>query len=166
MIALAFSLVNADLLVDWLSAIRSWMLSYFDWLFNWTVFAFVVSAILVYLSPVGKVVLGGSDATPIFSKTKWLSIVICTTVATGMLFWGSAEPLYHVYEPPYSLLEPTSDSAAITAMSTLYMHWTISPYALYTMVSLAFALAFYHYKLPFRVSSIIRIGSTDQENSC
>ncbi len=163
MMALVFSLINADVLVDNLDSVRSWMLSYFDWLFNWTVFAFVLSAILLYCSPVGHVTLGGKGAEPIFSKSKWLSIVICTTVATGMLFWGSAEPLYHVYEPPYSLLEPTSDSAAITAMSTLYMHWTISPYALYSMVSLAFALAFYHYKLPFRVSSIIRIGTTDKE---
>lgn len=163
MIALVFSLIDAALLIEHLSSIRSWMLSYFDWLFNWTVFAFVVSAVLLYISPVGKVVLGGEEAVPIFSKSKWLSIVICTTVATGILFWGSAEPLYHAYEPPSGLLEPTSDAAAITAMATLYMHWTISPYALYTMVSLSFALAFYHYKLPFRVSSIIRINTVDQE---
>lgn len=164
MLALVFSLVNADLLVEYLSDIRSWMLSYFDWLFNWTVFAFVLSAVLIYFSPVGHVVLGGKEAEPIFSKTKWLSIVICTTVATGILFWGSAEPLYHLYEPPSPFIEPGSDAAAITAMSTMYMHWTISPYALYTMVSLIFALAFYHYKLPFKVSSIIRIGTSTKQS--
>ncbi len=162
-LAIAFSLIDAEYLVEQLDSVRSWMLSYFDWLFNWTVFGFVITALFIYISPIGRVTLGGKEAIPIFSKTRWLAIVICTTVATGILFWGSAEPLYHLYDPPSSTLTPGSEASAVTAMSTLYMHWTISPYALYTMVSLAFALAFYHYKLPFRVSSIIRIGVTDSD---
>ncbi len=161
--AVAFALIEPDLLVEVLDGFRIWILQHFDWLFNWVVFVMVIAVIGAYVSPLGAVRIGGADAKPILPKFKWFSIVLCTTIATGILFWGSAEPLYHTYEPPSGDLQAGAMSSAVAAMSTLYMHWTFSPYAIYTSISLLFALAYYQYKLPFKVSSVMMIFSKSQD---
>ena len=160
-ISVIVSLVDASLLVSLLDSARVWILSHFDWLFNWTVFGYLLLSIVIYWSPVGHLKIGNKDTVPIFSKGRWLAIVICTTIATGILFWGCAEPLFHLHTPPSPDIQPFTERGGVIAMSSIYMHWTFSPYALYCLVSLLFALAFYRYKLPFRVSSMIRIGQTD-----
>ncbi len=134
---------------------REVILLYFDWLFNLTVFSFGIICLIIYFSPLGKQVIGGPDSKPILDKKRWFAVVLCTTVATGILFWGSAEPLFHLHEPPSYNITPSSKEAAVTSMSALFMNWTIPPYALYTSVSLLFAWSYYNKKRPFRVSSVI-----------
>src|SRR3546814_16277421 len=51
-------------------------------------------------------------------------------------------------------LEPGSDGAAIFAMSTMFLHWTLTPYAIYTVAGLAFATGYYNRREPFRLSSL------------
>ena len=82
-------------------------------------------------------------------------MTLCTTIATGILFWGAAEPLFHLNDPPAMLgLEPGSDAAATFAMSTMFLHWTLTPYAIYTVAGLAFALVYYNRREPFSLSSL------------
>ncbi len=104
-------------------------------------------------SPLGAVRIGGPDAKPILSRWNWFAITLCTTVAIGILFWGAAEPMFHVNDPPaFSGAEPKSDAAARFAISTLFMHWTITPYALYSVPALAFALAHFNLGRPYSLS--------------
>src|SRR3546814_13919211 len=51
-------------------------------------------------------------------------------------------------------LEPGSDGAAIFAMSTMFLHWTLTPYAIYTVAGLAIAIVYYNRREPFRLSSL------------
>ena len=53
--------------------------------------------------PLGNVVLGGPDAKPILSKANWATITLCTAMAAGALFWGVAEPAYHLASPPVDI---------------------------------------------------------------
>lgn len=152
---LVVSLMDAEALVNLFNSWRVAVLSAFDWLFNLAVFSFVLVLIGIYFSPIGNVKIGGPGAKPILSKPRWFAIVLCTTVATGILFWGAAEPLFHLHEPPSLDYPATSPGAAKVAMSSLFMNWTIPPYALYTSVALLFGLSFYNLKRPFRVSSLV-----------
>ena len=152
---LVLSLIDAEGLVELFNFWRQQVLAYFDWLFNLTIFSFVVLIIVIYFSSLGKVRIGGKEAKPILSKMRWFAIVLCTTVATGILFWGAAEPLYHLHEPPSYEMEPASVRASVVAMSSLFMNWTIPPYALYTSVALLFAISYYNLNRPFRVSSLV-----------
>lgn len=90
-----------DTFVNVLSSAQNWILTYFDWLFDWTVFIMLAVCVWVYVSPLGKSVIGGDNAQPLLPKSRWFAIVLCTTIATGLLFWGCAEPLYHLHEQPY-----------------------------------------------------------------
>ena len=157
------SLASPSTFVNALQAIQTWILEHFDWLFDWTVFFMVIATIIVYVSPLGNVVIGGEGAKPILPKSRWCFIVICTTIATGILFWGCAEPLYHMHAPPYA--DMAMGEAKVFAMSTLFMHWSLSPYAIYTLISLLFALLYYNFQKPYRVASLMERGTVVADTS-
>ena len=119
------SLVNGDAFLAGLNAVTSWILKNFSWAFNVVTVMCVVTVIVVYFSPLGKVRIGGSKAHP---KMKFLDLVwitLCTTIAAGILFWACAEPLYHLYGPPVSEgVKAASPGAAIFAMKTMFLEWT------------------------------------------
>jgi choline-glycine betaine transporter len=84
------------------------------------------------------------------------AITLCTTIAIGILFWGTAEPLYHYLYPPAGLgIEAGSPQAVRFAMSTMFMHWTFTPYAIYTLPALVFSFAFYNMRKPFSLGSTL-----------
>ena len=140
------------------TAANDWILKYFSIGFNWGSFAFVLTLIWVWFSRLGNVRIGGPAATPILSKWNWFAITLCTTIAIGILFWATAEPLYHFHEPPASSgIDPASESARRFAMSSLFMHWSITPYAIYTVPSLAFALAYYNLNKSYSLSGPISV---------
>jgi len=129
---------------------NNWILEHFDWLFSWGTFSFLLILILVYVSPIAKTRIGGPEAKPILNRWQWFTITLCTTIATGILFWGTAEPLYHIHSGPEAISDPPR-----FAMSTMLMHWTITPYGIYTLGGLTFALGYYNYNQPFRVSTLL-----------
>ena len=139
------------------SIINDWILNTFDWLFSAGAFVMVITCVAVFISPLGGMKIGGADAKPMLSKWRWGSITICTTTAAGMLFWATAEPLYHLYAPPQSLaLASGSSQAAEFALSTMYMHWSFTPFAIYAIPALSFALAFYNLSSRFSISAALQ----------
>ena len=139
-------------------AANDWLLSRFDWLFSLASFGAVLLVAWVAISPLGSVRIGGPNAKPILSRWNWFAITLCTTIAIGILFWGAAEPIFHVSNPPaFSGAEPQSEEAARFAVSTLFMHWTITPYALYSIPALAFALAHFNLGRPYSLSGPLSI---------
>jgi glycine betaine transporter len=134
---------------------NDWILFHFGWLFAGAGLSFLLLLLTVALSPLGKSIIGGPDAQPLLGRWRWFAVTLCTTIATGILFWGVAEPLFHLNAPPAMLgLTPGSDAAATFAMSTMFLHWTLTPYAIYTVAALAFALVYYNRHEPFSLSSL------------
>jgi len=153
LLALAFSLIDFDDFHARVSAANNFILSRFDWLFSLASFGAVLLALWVAVSPLGRVRIGGPHAKPILSRWNWFAITLCTTIAIGILFWGTAEPMYHMNGPPdFSGAEPQSPEAARFALSSMFMHWTITPYAIYTIPALAFALAHFNLGRPYSLS--------------
>jgi len=153
LLALIFSLVDFDSFNAHVTAANGWILSKFDWLFSYASFAAVLLLLWVFFSPMARVRIGGPDAKPILKRWNWFAITLCTTIATGILFWGTAESMFHISNPPdFSGVEPRSDGAARFALSSMYMHWTITPYAIYSVPGLAFALAHYNLGRPYSLS--------------
>ncbi|WP_421893782.1 BCCT family transporter [Marinoscillum sp.] len=151
-----YSLVDKEGFLAAAQSANAWILQHFSWLFSWSVLLFVILLLIIYLSPFGKTTIGGKGATPLLSKWKWFSITLCTTIATGILFWGTAEPLFHFHQPPTNLeITPGSTEARDFSMATMLLHWTLSPYAIYTIAALVFSYCFYNLKRPFEVSSML-----------
>ncbi|MEQ8580254.1 MAG: BCCT family transporter [Marinoscillum sp.] len=151
-----YSLVDKEGFLAAAQSANTRILQHFSWLFSWSVLLFVILLLIIYLSPFGKTTIGGKGASPLLSKWKWFSITLCTTIATGILFWGTAEPLFHFHQPPASLeINPASAEARDFSMATMLLHWTLSPYAIYTIAALVFSYCFYNLKRPFEVSSML-----------
>jgi len=143
--AVVTSLINFDGLLATTTAINSWILKHFSEAFSLGTFLFVVTCVWAFFSPLGRVTIGGADAKPLLSKWNWFSITLCTTIAIGILFWATAEPIFHLTGPPAGRgITPGSPQAAEFAVTSLFMHWSFTPYAIYTVPGLAFALAYYN----------------------
>lgn len=155
--AVLASFVNLESFLTVTTAINGWILDTFGWLFSAGAFFMVVTCVVVFFSPLGKVTIGGNNAKPLLNKWRWGSITICTTTAAGMLFWATAEPLFHLYSPPESLgITPGSREAAEFSLSTMYMHWSFTPFVLYAVPALSFALAFYNLSQRFSISASLQ----------
>lgn len=129
------------------------VLSALDRSFCWGTFSLLLGCVLAFLTPLGKVKIGGEKAVPILDRWRWFAVTLCTTVAVGLIFWGTAEPLFHFHEPPLFLKNSSLQARISFAISTLYFHWSLTPYAIYTVPALVFALAYYNHKKPFSLSA-------------
>ena len=134
---------------------NDWILDHFSWLFSLCAFLALCLCIWICFSKFGKVRIGGSKAEPLMSMWNWFSITICTTIAIGILFWSTAEPITHYADLPANIAPPNTPQAATFALSTMYLHWSFTPYALYCVASLMFAFAYYNMKKPFSLGSTI-----------
>jgi glycine betaine transporter len=151
--ALASSLIDFDSFLAYVTTANDWILFRFDWLFSFASFGAVLLLLWTFFSPLGKVRIGGPDAKPILKRWNWFAITLCTTIAIGILFWGTAEPMFHVNAPPeFAGVDARSNDAARFALSSMFMHWTITPYAIYSVPALAFALAHYNLGRPYSLS--------------
>jgi len=122
----------------------------FGWLFDLFGMCAVLLCFYLMFSKYGDVRLGGPEAKVEFTTWNWFVLTLKCGIAIGILFWGIAEPLYHFCTPPKVLgIEPYSEAAGIFALSTATLHWTLTPYAMYTLAGLAVALAHYNLKLPY-----------------
>ena len=154
--AVMVSLFAKDVFLEAVTSANDWILDHFDIFFSTTSFVMVCLCAVVLFSPLGKLRIGGKDAKPLLTRWRWFSIVLCTTIAVGILFWGTAEPLFHVSSPPDSLgAEAGSPEAERFAMSTMFMHWSFTPYAIYALPALLFALGYYNRKRRYSLGSML-----------
>ena len=154
LLAAGLNLISPLKFGNWFRSANGWLLDHFGWLFVACAFASFAVCVWICFSPLGKVRLGGRNAQPLMSRWNWFAITLCTTIAVGILFWSTAEPLHHHARPPESLgLAASSPESARFALAALHLHWTFIPYSIYCAASLAFAFAHYNMRLPFSLGS-------------
>ena len=154
LVAGVVSFTNKEAFISITTKANDWLLINLGGLFSLSGLLLLITVVVVYFSPLGKVKLGGKDAKPMLTLPNWIAIALTTTVAAGVTFWGIVEPIYHYLTPPESMnITPGSHEAIIYSMSTMYLHWTITPYAIYCVPALMFAFAYYNMKKSFSLSS-------------
>ncbi len=146
---------GGEIFTDSLLELNAAVLSLFGNAYSTATALMLIVCIIIPFTPFGKIRIGGPSAVPFFSKGRWFAIVLCTTIATGILFWGTAEPLFHYTAPPEgSGIAPGSDAAVRFSLTTLFLHWSFSPYAIYTVPALLFAVVYYNGGGRFSISSV------------
>lgn len=154
LVAVVMSFSDKDAFSRVVNGSNSWILVNFGWLFSISGIIFLAVIIGIYFSPFGKVRIGGSKAKPMLGRFEWFSITLTTGIAIGLLFWATAEPMYHLTAPPVSLgITPNSPEAAVFSLSSLMLHWTFTPYAIYTIPAIIFAFVYYNMKKPYSLGS-------------
>ena len=105
-----------------------------------------LTALGVAVSPAGSAVMGDLDK-PEMSTFRWISIIMCTLLAGGGVFFAAGEPLYHFLEmPPVFDAEPGTAEAVAPALAQSFMHWGFLAWAILGALT-SIVLAHAHYRL-------------------
>ncbi len=132
--------------------LRVWLTTNLDWLFMITVNLVCLFCLIVAFSPLGKIRLGGADAKPEYSNITWLAMLFAAGIGIGLLFFGVAEPMYYLQNPPLGITAGTAEAATAGIAATVF-HWGIQGWAVYGVVGLALGFFAYNRGLPLTMRS-------------
>ncbi|WP_184663078.1 BCCT family transporter [Texcoconibacillus texcoconensis] len=140
------SLINASFVTDMVNTSFQFSADYFGAF--WQVFMLLtfIIALIIGFSRYGHVKLGNTeDDQPEFSTFKWISIIMCTLLAGGGVFWAAAEPMNHFLTTPpmYDDVSGTAD-AVIPALVQSFLDWGFLAWAILGTLS-AIVLMYGHY---------------------
>lgn len=125
----------------------------FGWFFIAVVNLVLVMSIYMIFSRYGDIRLGHQTEEPEYNLVSWIGMLFSAGIGIGLLYWGTAEPLYHFMAPP--LGEAETIAAAKQAMNISFLHYGLHVWAVYGMVALS--LAYFHYRvgLPLAIRSTL-----------
>ena len=149
--------------------LRGWLTSNLDWFFISAGNIFVLVCLGVALSPLGKVRLGGTEATPDYSYLGWFSMLFAAGMGIGLMFYGVSEPLSHFgsaiggtsveggvrtdWAPLGAAADNPAEATRLAMAATIY-HWALHPWAIYAILALGLALFSFNKGLPLTIRSV------------
>ncbi|GFK24260.1 BCCT family transporter [Tetragenococcus halophilus] len=129
--------------------------NYTGWFMILATAIFIGAGLFFAFSRYGKIVIGGNDAKPEFSRWGWFAMLLSAGMGIGLVFWSVAEPISHLGEPsPMFNVDPNSAGAVKTALTSSFFHWGIHPWAIYAIVGLGLAFFSYNKGLPLTIRSL------------
>ncbi|MFT6163879.1 MAG: BCCT family betaine/carnitine transporter [Zhongshania aliphaticivorans] len=151
------------------SGVRNWLTSNLDWFFISAANVFVLICLVLVVSPLGRVRLGGTEATPDYSYLGWFSMLFAAGMGIGLMFYGVSEPLTHFTTSfagtaaengvrsdwaPLGGAVGDAESAERLAMAATIYHWALHPWAIYAVMALGLALFSFNKGLPLTIRSV------------
>ncbi|QSB13423.1 BCCT family transporter [Natronosporangium hydrolyticum] len=151
--------------INWLQA---GIIDSVGWYYILLVAGFVVFSIVLAVSRFGNIKLGRDDEPAEFKLGTWLAMLFSAGMGIGLVFWGVAEPLWHLadprpgatgsqapdYDPNWYQAEGAEGAAAEAASQALpqtFIHWGVHAWAIYVIVGLAIAYAVFRKGRPVSI---------------
>ncbi|WP_333669826.1 BCCT family transporter [Elioraea tepidiphila] len=150
------------------TGLRDWLVASLDWFFLSAANVFVLFCLALIVSPLGRVRIGGTEATPDYGYASWFAMLFAAGMGIGLVFFGVSEPISH-YESAFGgvavengvrtdwapLGAAAGDAGAARAlgMAATIFHWGLHPWAIYAVVGLALAIFAYNKGLPLTMRS-------------
>ncbi|MCC6008951.1 MAG: BCCT family transporter [Rhodobacteraceae bacterium] len=151
------------------TGLRNWLTGNLDWFFLLSGNIFVLLCLALIVSPLGKIRLGGPEATADYGYIGWFSMLFAAGMGIGLMFFGVSEPLSHYSTAfggvtvgedgvrtdwaPLGGAEGNVEQATRLGMAATIFHWGLHPWAIYAVVALALALFSYNKGLPLTLRS-------------
>jgi len=173
LLVLAFvvlTLALPELSTNVFDGMKNWINSNMTWFFLLSANIFLIVCIGLIFSPLGRVRIGGGNATPDFSYLGWFSMLFAAGMGVGLMFYGVSEPLTHYGTAlggtsmgdagartdwaPLGAAEGNPSAAMSLGMAATIFHWGLHPWAIYAVVALSLAIFSYNKGLPLTVRSI------------
>jgi betaine/carnitine transporter, BCCT family len=141
----------------------------FDWFFIAAGNIFVLFCLMLIVTPLGNVRLGGASAVPDYNYLGWFSMLFAAGMGIGLMFYGVSEPLSHFssslggtavgddglrtdWAPLGAAAGDQAEAIRLGMAATIY-HWGLHPWAIYAVVGLSLALFSYNKGLPLTIRS-------------
>ncbi|MEQ8695345.1 MAG: BCCT family transporter, partial [Bauldia litoralis] len=137
----------------------------FDWLLIGAANIFVLFCLVLIVTPLGKIRIGGQDAKPDYSYAGWFAMLFAAGMGIGLMFFGVSEPISHFSSSiaetagtpeswaPLAGAPGDPEGARALAMAATIFHWGLHPWAIYAVVALALAFFAYNRGLPLTLRS-------------
>ena len=125
----AMAISDGNLLSSWVNNGFSFSAGYFGAFWQILLLANFIIGLGLAIGKTGLVRLG-KMSQPEIDTFKWLSIILCTLLAGGGVFWAAAEPIAHYVSPPPLYGSAKPHDAAINALSQSFMHWGFLAWAI------------------------------------
>ena len=111
-----------------------------------------LEVVITFLISIGLCFNKGSKAClgrlekPEFSAFQWVSMIICTLLAGGGVFWAAGEPTWHFLHPPpsFAVTGGTTDAVSV-ALAQSFLHWGFLAWSILGSLS-TILLMYYHYE--------------------
>ena len=133
-------------------ALRLWLTSTFDWVFMGAGNLFLLFCLVLLVTPLGGVRLGGPGARPDYSAGAWFAMLFAAGMGLGLMFFGVAEPVAHFLQPPLGAAGADAEGARL-GMAAAIFHWGLHPWAVFAVVALSLAFASGNLGLPLTLRS-------------
>jgi choline/glycine/proline betaine transport protein len=142
-----------DVMDDLFSTLQGWIVDTFGWFYMLSVAVFLVFALGLAASGLGRIKLGPDDAEPDYGYGAWFAMLFSAGMGIGLMFFGVAEPVMHYTSPPAG--EGGTVAAAREAMAITFFHWGVHAWAIYAVIALALAFFSYRLGLPLTIRSAL-----------
>jgi len=149
---------------------KDWLTANLDWFFISAANIFVILCLVLVVSPLGKVRIGGTEAKPDFSYLGWFSMLFAAGMGIGLMFYGVSEPITHFSTAlggtetgsnglrtdwaPLGGAEGDEAKAVALGMAATIFHWALHPWAIYAVLALGLAIFSFNKGLPLTIRSI------------
>ena len=153
---------------DFFGWLRPFLTSTFDWFFLSAANIFVLFCIMLLVTPLGKIRLGGDDAKPDYTYMGWFAMLFAAGMGIGLMFFGVSEPMSHFASSmggtsmengvrtdwaPLGAAAGDAVAARNLGMAATIFHWALHPWAIYAVVALALAFFTFNRGLPLTLRS-------------
>lgn len=151
------------------TGLRNWLTGNLDWFFISAANIFVLICVVLIFTPLGRVRLGGTEATPDYNYLGWFSMLFAAGMGIGLMFFGVSEPLSHTLSSfggtsiengvrtdwaPLGAAAGDADAARQLGMAATIYHWALHPWAIYAVIALGLALFSFNKGLPLTIRSV------------
>jgi len=136
-------------------AARNMVTGYFDWLLTGTVSVALLLAIALVFHPRASQRIGREDDRPEFSRWSWFAMLFSAGLASGLVYWGTAEPITHFGGNPFVDGDASRLNAATKAVTITVFHWGLHGWGLYVIAGLAIGLSAYRQGRPLTFSAAL-----------
>ena len=148
---------------------RVWLTSNMAWFFLLSANIFVLLAVALIFTPLGRVRIGGAHASPDFSYGGWFAMLFAAGMGIGLMFYGVSEPVTHFGTAlggtavedggrtdwaPLGAAAGDEQAAVSLGMAATIFHWGLHPWGIYAVVALALALFSFNKGLPLTMRSV------------
>lgn len=151
------------------AGLRGWLVSNLDWFFLSAGNVFVVVCLILIVTPLGRVRIGGTEAKPDYTYAGWLAMLFAAGMGIGLVFFGVSEPMSHFSAAlggvnvengvrtdwaPLGAAEGDTSAASALGMAATIYHWALHPWSIYALLALGLAIFSFNKGLPLTMRSI------------
>ena len=125
----------------------NWSAKYFGLYWQVLLLATFLIGLVLCVLPGGRVILGNLEK-PEFTNFQWGSMIMCTLLAGGGVFWAAGDPIAHYLWTPPLFGDLSADDTARTnaALAQAYLHWGFLAWAILGALTTIMMMHYHHDK--------------------